>query len=263
MTFNLETYILHSIQVDEILMLKGQNTQIKSKINMAYKHNDALYTHRQRAFRFRRAVLAIVLLIVIVVLAVLVDWVFTRINTSDSIVSKIDTSSVQSANVSVYRTKYYQFQAPEDWVVVSGDSTENKFVYVKNTGSLITQKLVVYVNRPIINKEADFKITRVLPVVLSDLGNLIPESSVSTHCKDSLQNYTGDPIRTTFAGVSFVCALDSQQYNILIGERGDNENLKMTLNDGTPVTFTIIFSDLTAYPGPGDIFKIASSFTAL
>lgn len=230
---------------------------------MAYKHNDALYTHRQRAFRFRKAVIVIFVFLALIIMTVAVDWIFSQFQSSDSVVSRIDTTSVQSANVSVYRTKFYQFQAPQEWAL-STDSTDTKFVYFKSTGSLITQKLVVYVNRPVIDREADFKITRVLPVTVSELGNLMPESAVSPHCKQgSPEGFRSDPSRISYEGVSFVCNHDSEEYNILLGQKGGNENVPMKLKDGTTVTFTIVYSDLTAYPGTGDVFKIATSFTAL
>jgi hypothetical protein len=39
--------------------------------------------------------------------------------------------------------------------------------------------------------------------------------------------------------------------------------LSMTRPDGSKVNLTLIFSDLTAYPGSGDLLQILSTFSAL
>jgi hypothetical protein len=166
--------------------------------------------------------------------------------------------------VSVYRTEFYQFQAPEDWVFVSSESTNDKFVYVKNNGSLIVNRLVVYVNRSTRLQEADLKITRVIPVEIDDLGGFINIGEVSNHCNDSFpEDSMRTPIRIQHKSVSFVCSVDSEQYNVVVGEYNKDEEILTTLRNGNQVSFTIIYSDLTAYPVPGDIYNIISSFNSL
>jgi hypothetical protein len=231
---------------------------------MAYRHNDTLHKHKIRANRLRKVAFFATAFFIVIVLVVGVDWLLGQLSRSNTVVSSENTTSVQSVNVSVYRTKYFQFQATQDWVAVASESTDTKYVYVKNKGSLITQKLEVYVNRPARIYDADFKITNVLPVELSELGNFINIGEVSDHCDNSWPpDLKQNPARITHSDVSFVCSINSKEYNVVVGEYGGDEEISTTLSDGREVTFTIIYSDLTAYPRPGDIYNIITSFNTL
>jgi hypothetical protein len=137
-------------------------------------------------------------------------------------------------------------------------------VYVKNNGSLIVSKFVVYVDRPIRNREADFKITNVLPVEKGVLNSFNNIGTVSSHCNDSWpEDLQRNPSRITHENVSFVCSPDAKQFNVTIGEYGGDEEIEATLTDGRQITLTMIYSDLTAYPNPGDIYNIVTSFSTL
>jgi len=231
---------------------------------MAYRHNDTLHKHKVRAHKLKKLAYISTALVSIVVLAITIDWILGQLSTSNTVVSRENTTSVQSANISVYRTEYYQFQAPNEWVVVAGESTDTKYVYVKNNGSLITQKLEIYINRPARIYDADFKITHVLPVEVGELGNFINIGEVSDHCDNSWpEGLQQNPSRITHKDVNFVCSINSKEYNVVVGEYGGDEEISSKLNDGREVTVTIIYSDLTAYPRPGDIYNIISSFVTL
>lgn len=231
---------------------------------MAYRHNDALYKHKKQAHRVKRLAIGFSVFAILASVVIGVDWVLTQMDNSNTIISRENTTSVQSANVSVYRTEFFQFQASEEWVAVAGQSSDKMFTYVKNDGSLITKKMVVYVDRPATAREADFKVTHVLPVESGELGRLVNIGQVSSHCDDSWpEDLMRNPSRITHASVSFVCSPSSQQYNVVVGEYDGDEEIELVMNDGREVTFTIIYSDLTAYPGPGDIYNIVSSFSAL
>ena len=231
---------------------------------MAYNHNGNSYKHQVKAIRIRKITFVVVFIFLAVVLFIAFDWIKGQFSTSNTVVSRENTSIVQSANVSVYRTEYFQFQAPEEWVFVSSLSTDKKFVYVKNNDSLVSQRLIVYVDRPVTSMEADFKATNVLPIEVTSLGNFTPVGGVSTHCNDSWpEGLKRNPERITHDGVSFVCHPSSAQYNVIIGQAEGSEIIPATLDDGREITLTIIFSDLTAYPGPGDLFNIISSFNTL
>lgn len=232
---------------------------------MAYKHNDALHKHQVRARRLRRLAAGITFIILVAGVVIGADWLINQINNTETVVSSENTKSVQSANVSVHRTEYFQFQAPDAWVEIANNSGSGKrFEYVKNNGDLITQKLTVMVDRPAIDTEADFKITRVLPVSIDSEGNFNPLDNVSEHCDESWPNkLRRNPARIVHYSVSFVCDSLSQQYNIVIGENGGSENITIDRNDGTQFSLYIVYSDLTAYPSPGDVYNIVSSFRAL
>lgn len=232
---------------------------------MAYRHKDTLHKHQKKEKKVRVVAFAFTAIVLIAVLVISVDWLLTQFSDSNTVVSRENITSVQSANVSVYRSEYFQFQAPEDWVFVSSQSTDKKFVYVKNSGKLIVSKFVVYIDRPETDREADFKTTKVLPVEKGVLNNFANVGVVSSHCNESwpADSLSGDPARITHENVSFVCTPDSTQYNVVIGEIDGDEDIEVDLTNGDKITLTMSYSDLTAYPNPGDIYNIISSFNTL
>ena len=231
---------------------------------MAYRHNTALHRHKKRARHWGVAAIAALSFVFVGMLVVAVDWVINQASNSNTIVSRTNTATVQSANISVYRTEFFQFQAPDDWILVDNQSSKSKYVYVKENGDLITQRLTVYVNRPEQFKDSDLKNTHVLPIEKNTLGKFVPIGEVSEHCRESFpDDGNRNPRRITHNEVSFVCSPDSGQYNIIAGLYGGVEDIPVTLNNGEEITLAIIYSDLTAYPGVGDIKNIISSFNTL
>lgn len=232
---------------------------------MAYKQNQKLHRRQRQARNTRRVFFAVVFVVFIGVSVVVFDWALTNLRDDTTVVTTEQNRSVQSSNVSIYRTKYYQFQAVDDWVEVDDDNYPGeRYVYVKNDGKLITQRLVVYVNRNASDKEADIKNTRVLPLSVGPLGRFINVGRVSDHCDTSWpEGLKKNPTRITHEDVSFVCSYGSQQYNVVVGERGDDENIAVELDDGTQAELTIVYSDLTAYPSTGDVYNIIDSFVVL
>lgn len=231
---------------------------------MAYRHNDNLYRHKSRAHRFRKVTFFFVLAVTIITIGIGIDWLLGRLSNSNTLVTRENSSTVQSANVSVYRTEYFQFQAPESWVAVASETTAKRFVYIKNTGTLVTQKFTVMIDRPETSKEADFNLTRVVPIQIGPKGEFERTGEVSTHCNDSFpQDGNRDPRRIIHDEISFVCNPDSQQYNINVGIRGGTETISATLKNGEKITLFLVYSDLTAYPSTGDLYKIIESFSVL
>jgi len=231
---------------------------------MAYRHNDTLHKHQVRAKRLRKVVFAFSTVVALAMIFVTVDWVIGQLSTSNTVVSRENKSSVQSANASVYRTEYFQFQAPQSWVAVSSESTADRFVYVKNNGNLVTQKFAVMINRPETNREADFNLTRVVPIQIGEKGEFERTGDVSSHCNDSFpKDGNRDPRRIVHDEISFVCNPDSQQYNINVGIRDGSEQITATMKNGKVITLFLVYSDLTAYPATGDLYKIVESFSVL
>lgn len=231
---------------------------------MAYRHNDNLYKHKVRANKFRKVTVFAVCFVLIVAGIVGADWLMSELSSSGTVVSRETRTSVQSANVSAYRTEYFQFQAPQEWVLINGESTDNRFVYVKNTGNLITQRFTVYINRADLDREADFNLTRILPVQLTDQKRLDRVGDVSTHCDESFpKDGNRDPRRIIHDEVSFVCNPDSAQYTIAVGIYKGTESIPAKLRDGRNMKMVLLYEDLTAYPNTGDIYNIVSSFQIL
>ena len=230
---------------------------------MAYRHNDSFHKHQVAAHRTRKLAFFSVLAVVLVLSVIGVDYLINRLSNNDSVVSREVTSTVQSANVSVYRSEYFQFQAPSDWVLVSSLTTDNKFVYVKNKGNLVTQRLVVYIDRPE-DKRVDQNIAYLLPVEINSLGSFVPIGTVTEHCDESWpKSLKRNPDRIEHEGVLMECTPNTREYNVMVGKVGGSDRIPVELSSGDEVNMTLVFSDLTAYPGAGDLYSIVSSFSTL
>lgn len=232
---------------------------------MAYHHNSTFYKNKKRSRKFTKFAVLFSIVVLLISGFIAVDWYRTLMSDSKTVVSKENIAAVQSANVSVYRTEYYQFQAPDSWVLLANLSTDNKFVYVKQSKTQHTQRIVVYVDEPEAKINMDYRLTNVLPVDISDDGKTLTNiGEVSEHCgkswpKDRPQN----PGRNIHEGIDFLCTPDSQEYNVVVGVRGKSEDIVTTDKSGSGVKLNIVFSDLSAYPGTGDLYNIISTFTIL
>ena len=229
---------------------------------MAYRHNDSFHRHNVVAHRVRKVTFFVVLIALVAAAAIGIDFAIGELSTNNSVVSRETTTSVQSANVSVYRTEHFQFQAPNDWVLVSSESREDKFVYVKNSGSgLINQRIVVYIDRPV-DKRVEHNIGFLYEVEVNSLGDIIPLGGVSEHCDTSWpKDLRRNPDRILHEGVVMECTPNTQEYNVIVGKSNGSDRINLGLDEEK--IFTIVFSDLTAYPTSGDLPNIVSSFRAL
>lgn len=232
---------------------------------MAYSHRTRVHRKHRQARKVGFAAFGLVLLVTIGAAIVGIDWFRNQQSSSNTIVSTANTTSVQSANINVLRSEFFQFQATDDWTHVYSESNNNRFVYVKNDDFLITQRLVVYVDRSERAKQADMKLTNVVPVTIEgNKLNPVAPKYVSDHCSESWpKDLQRNPSRIVHDNVSFVCAPDSNQYNVLIGEDGGSDDMKFIMSDGKEIELTLVYSDLTAYPGTGELFNIIQSFEVL
>ena len=231
---------------------------------MAFKHHVNTHRKSNQARRIKNAMLFLAVLVLLATAGIGVDWFLNRVSTSNTIVTNETTSSVQASSVSVYRSPYFQFQAPDQWVAQVNLTSENKYTYVRNNESVVDQRLVVYVNRPEVNRDADLKITRALPISANVSGLFEEVGKVSSHCDESWPDgLKRNPRRIVHEDMSFVCSIGSTQYNVVLAEKGGDENIDVISQDGSDVSLTIVFSNLTAYPSPGDLYIIAESFSTL
>lgn len=230
---------------------------------MAYKHNDALYKHRKRALRLRKFAFIFGAVFILATGFIASDWVLTRLSTNNTVVSREINSTVQSASINLYRTEYYQFQATDEWLLEASKTKEDKFVYLR-ANDLSSQRLIVYVNRPLRSYERDHALTNVVPVELTAEGKFANIGEVSDHCENSWpEGLIKNPTRIEHNKVSFVCTPGSREYNVVVGEYDGDEAISATMDDGTQITFTIVFSDFSAYPNAGELKNILSNFTVL
>ncbi len=228
-----------------------------------YRHNKHNFKKKKRAYRLRSFALGFSAIVVVAVVGIVIDRVLNELRTPDQNITQVTRSSVQSASVSVNRTDYFQFRAPDGWVFVLNKSTDNKFVYFKKDGPLVTERLIVFLNRGALDYEADMPFTHVLPVEITG-SKLKQVGNVSNHCGDDWPvNEVKPNARIEVERVQFFCHRDSKQYNVIAGELYGNEVLDFGNASSKEVDMTIVYSNLTAYQGPGDMYNIIETFEAL
>lgn len=230
---------------------------------MAYRHNDALHKHQKRAGRLKKVAVVFSIFLFLAVSAIGIDWIINQINNTETVVSSENTKSVQAANVSVFRTPYFQFQATEDWILVADQSSDNKFTYVKNSGRFVSQRIVFYIDQPIEDR-VDQNIAKLIPVEISANNDFIPGSSVSEHCDTQWpEGLARNPSRIVYDNIEIECTPNTQEYNVIAGNIGGSDRIPITLKNGDQHTLTIVYSDLTAYPSPGDIYNLIATLKIL
>ena len=222
---------------------------------MKYRYLDNHRLHKILV-RYAKLLLVVAIVLIIVGIYILVD---TWIQRSDkSQITSIESSSVQIRSDQIFRSEYFQFQAPKDWVEVSNETKPPLYVYRELDGDLVKRELRIYVNSP----PEQIASSRVLPVSVND-GQIIP-GTVSDHCKESAVFSGGNrnPINIDWHGVAIYCEPDSIEYNIVIGSQNSKSGAAMQRPDGSPITYTMIYRDLTVGPNVNDLLGIFRTFRA-
>ena len=230
---------------------------------MAYKHNDALHKHQVRARRLRKFAIVFVVVVSVGGVFIAFDWLRNQITNTETVVSSENTKSVQAANISVYRTEYFQFQAPDDWVAVAQQDQEKVYTYLKKSASSVDQRIVFYVDLPETTSVSQ-NIAKLLPVEISEAGDFIPIDTISEHCDTSWpEDLARNPGRIVHKGITMECTPNTQEYNVILGAFGKSDRIEVKRSTGEAMTLTVVYSDLTAYPTPGDLFNILTSLKIL
>jgi hypothetical protein len=224
---------------------------------MVHRHNVTQHKYRVREQRFRKLTFFIIFIIVLASIIIAIDWFITRIS-EPTTRSNVSVTSVQSSAINVFRTPYYQFQADDSWVEVAETKSETKYVYRSIKGPLVEHQLTIYVNE---TAPQDFAATRILPVIVADDGTLKRQADLKKHCNDEVppSERTGARI-VTFLEVTFRCNLESNVYQVFIGEVGGTNAIKATRPNGEMATYTIIYDDLRYTPSPNQIFSTLQTF---
>lgn len=215
-----------------------------------------LNIRRREKFLRRMKIFSIAVILIMLIVAAVI--VFDNMQVRNSNTEEVTTSEASTVyfepKVQIFRTAYFQFQADSSWTQSIPDSTDNKFVYRSKRGPLIEHELVVYVNAP----PSKLTITRVLPVNIKQDSELLP-LKVSEQCG---KNYKGPQPRhvQTLDGVTFECAADSTMYNVIIGQTGGSQDIKLTRPDDTKANYVIYYSNVTATPNATQIEQIISTF---
>ncbi len=225
---------------------------------MKYHHNFNDRKRRRFIHRIEFFVGLIVLLLVVVgVVMYILSTNDEAANQSEQSSSSASTTAYYAANVQVFRTPYFQFQADRTWSEALNESKNGKYVYRSLSNSLIKHEFVVYVGR---SAPSSIPVTHVLPVTIVN-ENSLKGDVVSDHCSKALPAGQKGGIRTlTYQGVTFDCFADNTQFNVIVGQIGGTPKLSLLRPEGVKETYTIYYSNVTATPEPSQLQQIIASF---
>jgi hypothetical protein len=220
-----------------------------------YRYLDNHRLHRI-LIRLAKILIVIVFFLLIAGIYVLVDSYIQRADKTE--VTSRQNSSVQASRENVQTTEFFQFQAPPDWVEVSNETKPPLYVYREINNKLIKRELRIYVNSP----PEDIRSSRVLPVDVKD-DQIIP-SEISEHCKanSAFSPSQRSPRMVTWQGVQILCEPDSIEFNVVVGTKGNSRGVLMKRPNGDPISYAMIYRDLTANPSSLGLYSILRSFQA-
>ncbi len=225
-----------------------------------YKYRSSTYKQQRASSTISRIVKAIIIIIVLIAIIIGVDMLLSRRSDNEVQTSGI-RNAIEGSSVKVFRTKYFQFQADEDWVSIDTESTENKYVYRSMQNELIRADLYVYVNA----LPSEVFASRVQPVHIVDGTRVTANGPISEHCKGVIPVGTPafPPVQVKQAEVTFSCQADASLFSVVVGESGGNTSISLNRLDGTVANYFIMYRDLTSLPDGRTLKEIISSFQSL
>lgn len=235
---------------------------------MAYHHDDSLHTHQVRTKRARRIATVAVVLLLLGVGIIGVDWIISKINSSNTVVSSSANATVQSANINIFQSPYFRFQANESWREVTDQfsNPENEYIYRSYENGLIKHELWITVDKKKTYVLEKHYPTRVLPVSIVDGNRLSLLGPASDRCIKALPKEDStflDPHVVKQSGVSYFCHPNSTAYNVTVGVPGETNQLSMERTDGSKLPVTIIYKNVTATPDERQLNQILKTFTVI
>ena len=224
------------------------------------KYRSTLNQKKQRSLLLK-VKLSILLFVIVVLTGALVFYLkYVRedsSNTPESTTSSVTVSTV-APEVNIFRSPFFQFQAPGTWLEVKNESTANKFVYRGIRSGLIEHQMDIYVSQIPSNLESN----RVLPVqFVKSNTELSVSDSVSEHCIKANDNKpTIERLTVTLKEVSFRCDADSRDYTVFIGEKTGDTLLNLVRPNGVNENYVIYYRNLTAAPDTKELVEIIDTF---
>lgn len=197
----------------------------------------------------------IAVIFILVLFAIQIDLYIQEKNNPTEQTTTSKSTSYFAKKTDIFTTKYFQFQAYDNWTAVTSETTDNKYVYRSFNKNIIEQELVIYVNE----LPSDISITRILPVDVINDSELEP-AEISDHCNGAVGGPKVDEALVKFQKVSFLCDVDNTQYNLAIGVIGGSTQIKLTRPDKSEANYLIYYKNLKAVPDASQLPEIISSF---
>lgn len=215
-----------------------------------YKSGSSNLSPRQQRWRQ----LSISLLVILEILALL-GVVFVVYRRDTQVAVPIEGTAVSGGyfdpNPKV-TTDDFNFRAPDNWSLDKRESKPGVYIYKAYNGSLVTQLLYIYVNKPL----EETRVTYLQPVTVE--GNKMILGEMSKHC-DTLTKTDGV---ISFGGSSFNCWAQNGQAFLGVGLVGGSSSIPLKTESGVTKNYAFRFIDSRFSPSFNDITNILKSFRA-
>lgn len=215
-----------------------------------YKSGSPALSPRQRKFKE----LTVFLLIVLEIFALFfVIYALYRRDTAS--VVPVEGSAVSGGvydPIPEVTTEDFSFRAPNNWSLDKKESINGKYVYKGYNGTLVTQVLYIYVNKPL----EETRVTYLLPVTIE--GNKMNLGKLSDHCEE-LTNRDGI---ISYEGANFNCWAQNGQSFVGVSLVGGGSTIPITTEKGITKNYSFRLIESRFTPSFNEVTTILKSFRA-
>jgi len=215
-----------------------------------YKAGSSNLSPRQQRLRQ----LSISLLIIVEILAI-IGVVYAFYVRDTEVATPIEGSAVSGGYFEPnpkLTTEDFSFRASENWSLDKIESKPGVYIYKAYSGTLVTQVLYIYVNKPL----EESRVTYLQPVTTE--GNKMVLGKLSDHC-DTLTKTDGV---INYEGASFNCWAQNGQAFVGVGLVGGSSTITLKTESGVTKNYAFRFIDSRFSPSFNDITNILKSFRA-
>lgn len=241
-----------------------------------YKHHISSIGKLRRAKKVKRASQLTLVLVFLGTSYVGVDWFLNNLNSAKTVVGRESSATVQSAQINIFRTPYFQFQVDSSWREVTNELTlrnvgqSKQYLYRSYNKNFIEHELWITVNLP-----EDYDVerhnipTRVLPVRVEADGTFTQIGEVSKPCVDvePKEKPNLDPHVVVQSDVEYYCNPNQvNDYIVTVGIPGGTNRLPMPHVEGEASTKAIIgitYRNTTPMPSPSVFERAVRDFKSL
>lgn len=238
-----------------------------------YRHHINTHHRARTARRLKKIAQASMVLVVFAGLYIAGDWVVTTIQSNQTVVSKTSSATVQSAQINIFQSPYFRFQADSSWREVSDElnlapnDSSLQYLYRSFDGNFIEHELLVTVNLPENYKLARHNIpTRVMPVRIEQDGSLTQLDAVSAPCAEALpqENPNYQPHTLVQNDIEYFCNPNQvNDYTVTLGIPGGTSKLAMPHKGQEKSIITITYRNISPTPDASMFERIVREFKSL
>ena len=205
-----------------------------------------------------------------------IDWFLNNLNSAKTVTGRESSATVQSAQINIFRSPYFQFQVDSSWrevtneLTLRNDGASKQYLYRSYNKNFIEHELWITVNLP-----EDYSLerhnipTRVLPVRIESDGTFTQIGEVSKPCVDvePKENPNLDPHVVVQSDVEYYCNPNQvNDYIVTVGVPGGTNKLSMPHADGetsSKATIGITYRNTTPLPSSSVFERAVRDFKSL